>query len=218
MNTVLIPAERWQQVASANSCHAAVEQKGNKPVSVRTASHEGFLYTAFGTLYGPYGEARKPYVEAYRLLPTSLYIGETTLVYHDEAAIRSGQRMRGDQTGLIVSVKGKRMVCADKTRFLMDLPETPPLSQAEALAYDEGERTSGWRALWYRGKTPDWFSLRDHPVAVYRNGPIDSDHAVLLWKHNGVMHELGIDDDVRLEEAVDRKGVPITAHGQLALF
>jgi len=218
MDKFLVPAELWQQIASANSCHLAVEQKGGRPVSVRTAEYGGFLYTAFGALYGPFGEARKPYVDAYRLLPMSMYAGETTLVYHDNEAIREGRRERGDHAGLIVSVKGKLMVCADKVRFLMDLPGTRPLSLAEAMSYDEGERGAGWRALWYGGKEPDWFSLQGHPVAVYRgHKTLDDDRAVLLWKHDGAIHELGIDDDVLLD-GVDRERVPAASNAQLALF
>lgn len=218
MDKFLVPAERWQQIASANSCHLAVEQKGGRPVSVLTAKYGGFLYTAFGTIYGPFGEARKPYVDAYQLLPTSMYAGETTLAYHDEEAIRAGQRDRGDHSGLIVSVKGNLMVCAKRVRFLMDLPGTRPLSLAEAMSYDEGERGAGWRALWYGGKEPDWFSLRGHPVAVYRgHKTLDDDRAVLLWKHDGAMHELGIDDDVLLD-GVDRERVPVASNVQLALF
>lgn len=218
MDKFLVPAEHWQRIASANSCHIAVEQKADRPVSVLTAEYRGFLYTAFGTLHGPFGEARKPYVDAYRLLPMSMYTGETTLVYHDEEAVRAGQRERGDHTGLIVSVKGKLMVCAERARFIMDLPGTRPLSLAEAKAYDENQRMSGWRALWYGGKEPEWYSLRCHPVAVYRgHKTLDKDKAVLFWGHNGVMHELGIDDDVLLD-GVDQERVPVASNLQLELF
>ena len=137
---------------------------------------------------------------------------------HDEEAIRAGQRDRGDHSGLIVSVKGKLMVCAERVRFLMDLPGTRPLSLAEASAYDEGERMIGWRALWYGGKEPDWFSLRGHPVAVYwGHKTLDDDRVVLLWKHDGAIHELGIGDDVLLD-GVDRERVPVASNVQLALF
>lgn len=218
MDKFLVPAELWQQIASANSCHLAVEQKANSPVSVRTAEYRGFLYTAFGAIHGPFGEARKPYVDAYRLLPVSMYTGKTTLAYRDEEAIRSGQRDRGNHSGLVVSVKGKLMVCAKRVQFLMDLPATRQLPLAEAMDYDLAARRSGWRALWYKGKEPDWGHLRGHPVATYRgHKTLGDDRVVLLWKHDGAIHELGIDNDVLLD-GDDRERVPVASNVQLALF
>lgn len=169
-------------------------------------------------MYGPYGEARKPYIDAYRLLPTSVYVGETTLVYHDEEAIQAGLRERGEHTGLIVSVNGKWMVCAERVRFVLGLPGTRPLSQPEAKAYDERQRKSGWRALWFNGRRPEWFSLHGHPVAVYReHATLGKDMAVLFWKLDGEIHELSIDSDVSLSPPEELRTVP-SDEGQLALF
>ncbi|MDR9154963.1 hypothetical protein FEP40_05841 [Burkholderia multivorans] len=167
---IQVPAERWESMAAAYSCHMAVEHKGNKPVPVRTAEYGGLLYTAFAIMRGRYGGATQPYVEAYRLVPKSLYTGETTLVYHDKKAIEDGLRERGDLTGLIVSANGELMVCAERVWFVMDLPSTRPLSLAEAEDYDARQRKSGWRALWFAGKEPEWFSLRGHPVAESHRG------------------------------------------------
>lgn len=218
MEKIVVPAETWEKFASANSCHIAVEQRPGKPIQVLQTEFGGFLYTVFSAIYGSYGLSQKPYVVAYRLLPVSMYSGETTVTYYDKKAIMAGQRVRGDHSGLIVSVRGDLMVCAERVRILMDLPGTRPLSLAEATAYDEGKRTSGWRALWYGGKEPEWFSLRGHPVAVYRgHKTLDDDRAVLLWKHDGALHELGIDDDVPLD-GVDRERAPAASNVQLALF
>ncbi len=218
MGSILIPAEQWEAMAAANSCNVAAEHKGNKPLPVRTAEYGGFLYTAFSAMYGPYGEARKPYIDAYRLLPTSVYVGETTLVYHDEEAIQAGLRERGEHTGLIVSVNGKWMVCAERVRFVLGLPGTRPLSQPEAKAYDERQRKSGWRALWFNGRRPEWFSLHGHPVAVYReHATLGKDMAVLFWKLDGEIHELSIDSDVSLSPPEELHTVP-SDEGQLALF
>jgi len=218
MSTLLLPAERWQRIAQAYSAHLTAEHKGHKPIPVRTAEHGGFLYTVFGVLHGPYGESVKPYADAYRLIPESLYSGETTLVYHDEAAIQSGRRMRGDHTGLIVSVKGKLMVCERNVRFIMDLPATRPLPRAEAMVFDESARASGWRAIWFKGRRPEWFSLRGHPVAVYReHATLGTDHAVLYWKHEGQIQELSIADDVRLD-APEWSEAASPGNGQLMLF
>lgn len=221
MGSIQIPAEHWEAMAAANSCQIAVEHKGGKPIPVRTAEHGGFLYTAFSTMWGPYGKAVQPYVEAYRLLPPSVCTGETTLVYHDEKAILAGLRERGDHTGLIVSANGKLMVCAERVRFILGLPGTRPLSLAEAKDYDERQRSSGWRALWFSGKEPEWFSLRGHPVAVYRDHKtLGDDYAVLLWKGNGQIHELSIANDVILSpvEELTAPSVVATPEGQLALF
>lgn len=103
-------------------------------------------------------------------------------------------------------------------RFILDLPETRPLSLAEAAACDESLRKSGWRSLWYRGQEPEWFSLRGHPVVVYRgHETLGDDMAVLLWKHEGAVHELAIDGDVPLDEA-EETAPPPAGCVQLALF
>jgi hypothetical protein len=215
MSQFLIPAEQWETIASANSCALAAEHKGHKPLSVRTAECGGFLYTAFATMYGPYGEARKPFVEAYRLLPQSMYAGDTTLVYHDEKAIQAGLRDRGDHTGLIVSVRGELMVCAEKVQFVMDLPGTRPLSQAEAEEYDERQRRWGWRSFWFSDAERVWHSLRGHPVVRYWKDEGDS-RSVLFWKSGREIHEISISDDVALSP-LDQ--IEATApQGQLALF
>ncbi len=217
MKTLTVPAERWNELAAVNSCQLAVEHQGKGAISVRAIEHDGFMITAFATLYGPYGESRKSYVDAYRLLPAEMYEGETTLVYHDEEAIQAGRRGRGDHTGLMVSIKGKLMVCAQKLRIFMGLPGTRPLSLAEASAHDEHERSMGWRALWFESRTPEWFSLSGHPVAVYRHHKtLGEDHAVLIWKSRGAIHEMSIDDDVPLEAI--QKHAPAGGYGQLALF
>ena len=225
MNHILVPAEQWETMASANSCQIAADQQcacegsGHKPVPVRTAENGGYLYTAFATIYGPYGVARKPCVEAYRLLPRSMYSGETTTVYHDAEAIRSGFRERGDHTGLIVSVRGNKMVCADKVRFLMDLPGTRPLSQTEADSYDERQRDYGWRAGWFKGALPEWFSLKGHPVALYTgHSTIGNNHAVLFWKLGGDIQEISIADDVDLSADLQQGNAAFEIEGQLALF
>lgn len=225
MNQILVQAEQWETMASVNSCQIAAEQQcacegsGLKPVPVRTAEYGGYLYTAFATIYGSYGAARKPCVEAYRMLLRSMYSGEATSVYHDEVAIRSGLRERGDHTGLIVSVRGNKMVCAENMRFLMDLPGTRPLSQSEAESYDERQRDYGWRAGWFKGALPEWFSLKGHPVARYRgHATICNNHASLFWKLGGAIQELSIADDVALF-APERRAVAVgEPEGQLALF
>ena len=161
----LIPAEHWETFAESNSCMRASEQKGNTPISVKTFEYGGFLHTSFATIYGSYGLSRTPPVQAYKLLPVQMYEGATTLVYHDLEAINAGLRQRGDLTGLIVSVGGKLVVCAERADFLMEIPGTRALALAEARNFDENAGASGgWRVLWYSGAVPKWFSLQGHPV------------------------------------------------------
>lgn len=218
---VIVPAERWLGITKAYSAQIAGEHRGGKPIPVRTATYNGFLYTVFSIVHGQYGP-KPPRIEAYRLLPPSQYTGETTLVYHDEKAIQVGLRERGDHAGLIVSVNGKSMVCAQRVWFVLGLPGTRPLSLAEAVDYDSSQRRFGWRALWFSGKEPAWFSLRGHPVAVYHDrATFHDDHAVMLWKANGEILELSIDGSVSLsppEELQTAPSVAATTEGQLVLL
>lgn len=80
--------------------------------------------------------ARKPCANAYKLLPVAMYDGEITLAYDDRHAIEKCSRNRSDMTGLVVSVKGELMVCAEPVQFIMGLPESRLLAVSEALAYD----------------------------------------------------------------------------------
>lgn len=197
MNQQMIPAEEWRRIAeTAYSTDKAIEHTGSGPVPVRSAQYGGHLYVVFSILHGPYGINSQPWIEAWRLLPEAMYTGETTLVYNDKHAIQAGLRKRGDHTGLVVSVQGRRMVCAERVRFTLGLPGTRPLSFEEAKAADERRRTSGWISLRFSGIEPEWFSLQGHPVALYRGA--DGDFATLLWKHRRMTYEMPIAGDVPL--------------------
>ncbi|GLW61508.1 hypothetical protein Hthe01_18570 [Hydrogenophilus thermoluteolus] len=230
MSRVHVPAEHWERIAEeAYSAQIAAEHKDKgKPIPVRTAAYGGYLYTVFGVQHGPWGK-KLPSINAWRLVPLIAYDGETTTVYHDEEEIRAGLRKRGDMTGLIVSVKGKMMVCAEMVQFLLGLPRTRPLSLAEAQAYDARQRRFGWRSLWFQGKEPEWFSLRGHPVAVYRgHRTLGNDAAVLLWQHEGEVKELHLAaEDVALdplgarreeEDVLETLETAAEPSGQLLLF
>lgn len=197
-----LPAECWQRFARANSCQNAAEHKGSGPVRVKTAEYQGFLWTAFAGMYGPLGRRIAPYVDAWRLLPERLYTRQTT-TYHDEAAIRRGERERGDHTGLIVLVNGERMVCSERVHFEMDLPTTRPIALAEAIAFDEQQRRGSWRALTFEDAEITWFSLSGHPVAEYRDERCC--HAALFWRgERGRIEDLSITlEDFELRPALD---------------
>lgn len=219
---VLVPAEKWEVASDAFSGQLAVEHKGSGPIKVKTFRHDAFLYTVFSVHYRHYG-AQKAEVEAWRLVPASLYPGETTQRYHDKEAIEAGLRQRGDYTGLVVLVRGQRMVCAQRVLFYQDLPATAPLSRAEAEAYDRNESGYGWRALWYAGATPTWHTLRGHPVARYCcHSTLGHAHTVLFWRHESRIEEMSLDIEVILDPSTGRAMQPnavVTPEaGQLSLF
>jgi hypothetical protein len=213
---VRLPAEQWERLAEASSCQLAAEHRGKSPVPVRAVKYLGASYVVFRVMWGGYGSVPEPEIRAWKLWPLSLYEGSATTVYHDEEAIRAGLRERGDHTGLIVTVNGKQMVCAQEVRFILGLPTTRPMGLNEAEDYDAQCRSSGWRALWFRGKEPKWYSLHGHPVAVYRgHGTLGTDHAVLLWGSDGTVHEMSIHHSVSLDPACAGKPALV---GQMVLF
>lgn len=224
VNLITVPVEKWEAFANSNSCSNAVEQKGAKPVSVRTFSHNGFIYTSFGTMYGSYSNDKlKPTIQAYKLLPESLYPGVTTPIYHDDDAIKSGLRERDDLTGLIVSVAGKLAVCAERVDFLCGLPGTRPCPIDEAKAFNTAQEDVGCRSLWHDGSC-SWFTLNGHPVAVYESEE-RGNHAVLFWRASGGIQEMSIADDVELSPidmivpaASNVQGCAPERHIQLGLF
>jgi len=91
----------WFPLSAGSRSHqpTPVTLRSNRKAAGLFPSERPSMGTFSIRLWSPlrtFGEARKPYVDAYRLLPTSMYTGETTLAYHDEEAIRAGQRDRGE--------------------------------------------------------------------------------------------------------------------------
>jgi len=213
---IRLPAERWEAMAATCAAHIAGEQKGRNPISVKAKEYRGFLYAVFAVMYGSYGDTRKPVIDAYRLVPPAMHTGDTTTVYRDVRKINADQ---SDNTGLIVKVGNDLLVCSKRVKFILDLPGTC-LPITEAKRYDNGCRSKGWRSF-FKGKEPEWFSLRGHPVAVYRgHRTLGSDSAVLFWQANGAIKELAIASDVPLEPLTDDhdQRVAPAGCGQIALF
>lgn len=220
---IVIPAGRWGRMAKINSVDRAVEQSNRnpKPVSVRTEAFNGFLYTAFGVFYGPWGKGTYPTVYAYRLLPPAAFSGETTIVYHDEVAIEAGLRERGDHRGLIVHVSGKPMVCAEPVHFLCGLPEPEARVSLDAAVKHEQEWGQwGWRAMSFPNQEPEWFSLEGHLVVRYE-GP-QTHVQVLLWQQEGRVRDFWLSRDVELSPLEELQPVVTPAYPshneQLGLF
>jgi len=91
------------------------------------------------------------------------------------------------------------------------------MSITEAKTFDDGKRAYGWRSFWYGDSTPEWFSLRGHPVVRYRNdyGEV---HATLFWKSGREIHEMSIADDVGLSPPDRKESTVSSAEEQLSLF
>lgn len=217
---LLVSAETWEGLTQSYSCDLASETKDGKIVGVRAVEYEGFRYTSFGTMHGPYGLTRKPTIWAYRLLPLRMYEGQTYEIYHDEKAIAAGTRERGDHTGLIVSLKGVKMVCAEKVDFIKGLPAARPISLEEAKVCNAKNGNCGWRSLIHTEPTIEWFSLGGHPVVHYQSERRIS--RSLFYRAGKRIEEMSIDSDVPLEPVVTKtQSAEVDADaapGQLALF
>lgn len=230
MKKITVPANHWEALTKSYSAQYVSEQnlKKGQVVKVKGVACQGALYTSFGIYYGTFGATRKPTIEAYRLLPMSMHRGETTLVYHDEQAIQAGTRKRGDHQGLVVRVQRDDLVCSERVDIEMSLPDTQPLSLAEARAHEAEYRPAGWRPLW-RSEDPfnesTWFSLEGHPVVRY--GAAAGSHTLvqLLWTDGQRIHEMTLANDLELATAIDSPSAFATqsrktqaAEEQLALF
>jgi len=214
---ISLPAEMWKVMADTYSAMAASEQSPGKLVGVKSAIYSGQRYTCFGVMYGPYRKKGGSRVWAYRLVPESMYGGETTTVYHDEDAIKAGLRGRGDCTGLIVSVSGKRMVCAERVDFLIAPPTTKPVPLADAQAFNEKEQGYGYRSFRFSGQTPEWKYLNGHPVAVYKSDGEEM-HAVLIWKKGKNIEEMWLGEVELYASSTVGVIASIRSEDQLSLF
>lgn len=217
-HTIEVPAERWEELANINSCLAgcSFDPKKGKPLAVKSDVFQGNRYTSFGTLYGPWGAKCKPTIWAYRLVPEALYDGEMTMVYHDEAAIADGRRNRGDHAGLVVTVNGHRMVCADRVNLVSGLPGTPPLSLPEAHAWRDRVTSSAFPD----GREVTWHAYAGHPVIRYHTGRGIS--SALLWSIDGrQVTEMWLEEELELDSPDSLAAVPSVpagAQGQLGML
>lgn len=216
--TIDVPAERWEELANINSCMAAssFDPKKGKPLAVKSDVFQGRRYTAFGNVFGPWGVKHKPTIWAYRLVPAAMYDGETTLVYHDEAAIAEGRRARGDHAGLVVTVNGHRMVCAERVNLVSGLPGTPPLSLPEAQAWRERVMATAFAD----DREVTWHAYAGHPVIRYHTGRGIS--SALLWSIDGrQVTEMWLEKALELDSPDSLAAVPSVpagAQGQLGML
>lgn len=220
--TFTLPAQEWYPMADINSC-SQIAGSTEPFVTVKTAYYCGSLYTSFSTLYAGYGRTNPSAITAYRLIPVSLYRGVTYELHHDEKAIVSGERERGNHLGVIVSARGKRWVCAERVAFEMGLPTTPPLTLAEAEAWiDKCFRR--WTGVDYPIEEGTWASLKGHPVRCYsdryserRDLLYRSDNGEITQLRLGKSLELGSDAEL-VQEVTLSPSTVVTQHGQLGML
>lgn len=140
--------------------------------------------------------------------------------YHDEDEIREGRRDRGDMTGVILSVRGKHMVCAERATFAMALPTSKPLDLSVAQKANAAH-TNGWRVLLYGDATLSWHSLNGHPVVRYTKLD-ESSLSVLFWAKGKQIEEMTIHGSVRLDPCIQDQPKPVVkvkkAEEQLCLM
>jgi len=194
---IRVTAEEFDLVREAYCADRMAEHIGTKPFSAKSTLYGGYRYTVFGVMYRPWSVTEKPEAWAYRLVPESMYEGKTMMLHEYEQAVREGSCERGDQRGLIVKVKGQMMVCAEAVTFEQGLPAARPICLEEAKAFDKESQAYGWRAHFYKGQEPEWYSYSGHPVSVY--WAEDGDRAAtLFWRHGEQIVEMRLDDDIEL--------------------
>lgn len=182
---ISIPSQEWVEAADAYCGDRLSETAVGDFVTVKEFIHGGFLYAVFATMTG--GWSGDYIVYAWQLHPLQGYRGRTT------GAICSSEwdrlRARGDKTGMIVKVRGLKMVCAKPVHFLRSLPTVRPVSMEEAVQYELSHRDGGWRKIHFRDAATTWSSLTGHPVCTYAGTGINSEVNILFWKGNGSIQE-----------------------------
>lgn len=199
MQTIKVPAEVWYRLATANCAGLAASQTGKGRLRPKTNCYNGFLYATFAAMYGEFGAHERPRLEAYRLLPESMWRGEkfeTAKALSRRA--ENDESLRGSYLGLLVEVLGEPMVCAKEETFVMDLPRTKPMALEEAEKYEAKQRRVGWRSMFFRGAAVWWASLERHPVAVYENKKTGARRSALVWRDGKSTRDLIIGSEVPL--------------------
>jgi len=225
MNTpselIEVPAQQWETLTSINSC-AIAAMASDKIVPVKARYYQGRFYTAFGTLYGPFGGKIGPHISAYELSPPERYVGCTYETYHDEAAIESGARRRGDHLGLVVKVQGKKWVCSKSVRLAKGLPSSIPVSLSEAEAWLEN--CYGRYAIDYAIEQGHWAAYKGNPVRCYQMHNASEVHDMLYRDETGVIQSMRLCKSLALENLATLVAnelpvnVCVSHHGQLGML
>lgn len=184
---VTAPAQEWEEWAALCCAMRLAEAKTGDVINVPAREHGGFLYAVFSVTYGGFSGEYVAY--AWQLVPSALFNG-TPWTYVSGYDFEEGVRKRGDNTGMLVSVRGSELVCAKRVQFVRDLPTVAPITGRQACNHEAEASRYGWRAMRFKGVTPQWGLLQRHPVAVYVNPTTGDRAAVLLWTHKGVIQDL----------------------------
>lgn len=177
---VVLPVQEWVRFANAYCGERFAEADGKNVMSVPAIQYGGYLHAIVSCQYG--GVTSEHLANGYRLVPVSMFHGDTVehLDWRDPATVE--KRRRGDMTGLVVKVNGKRLVCAKAVNFVRDLPTVPPVSLKDAKEFDERSSTMGWRSMRNAGAEITWRALKGHPVAIYDHPLHMSRLSVLYWQ------------------------------------
>lgn len=130
MRVIEVPNHTWETFYQRIAVEKLATQNGKKIVAVQTFQYEGFNYVGVGALFPGKSSGKPNTLYSYKLLPSDLYKGEKTVLWHDSAAIAKGTRQRGCHLGLVVSERGHKMVCVEAVHFLSSQEFLPPTSHS----------------------------------------------------------------------------------------
>lgn len=206
-NTILLPYDQWRSAfddsssisAFCDQAYASYKKGDNKRISVKAVILDGKRYTASGCLYG---SLETSHFWAWELVPDNLYEGPKelkTMIYHDEQAIESGKRDRGDLTGLMVSHKKREYTIARGAIVKPILPSLESaLSLQEAQEYFNQVESNYLRCQGHMDN--NWIELHGHAIRTFRNG--DEQGCWLYYRNRKDI------DSVRVKDLEALKGKP----------
>ncbi|WP_336107810.1 hypothetical protein [Thalassospira sp. CH_XMU1420-2] len=213
--SIVVPAEEWQRLTKAcdlvriNEQTMKMKPGAEKPVSVKVEPLGAHLYTAFCVCFGSFSNLRSSYIGAYRLCPLDAYTGKTTILYHDEDAIKNGERERGDMTGLIVTHRGKSYVCQERTHILRDLPEDRlylEVAKAHEAKLFESNALGCTRNREREEHGVVWRTCQGHPIACY------GESRYLCWQNRDTIEFTSIDPSYTLDSEIELDPAVAAAH------
>lgn len=103
-----------EQIWSGAICCGALCESNSGVASIRAVTHEGRMYAVTGGMFG------RDISEgiAWLLVPRQAWVGPTGTYESIVAAFQDGSRQRGDDRGLVVSVRGQQYVLGSFARFV----------------------------------------------------------------------------------------------------
>jgi hypothetical protein len=102
-----------EQIWSGAICCGALCESSDGVASVRAISYEGRMYAVTGGMFSP----ERSEAVAWLLVPREAWAGPTFSYTTSVASFADGSRQRGDERGLVVSVRGKEFVLCSYATF-----------------------------------------------------------------------------------------------------